>query len=318
MKKNVITQPLLMNCKCNYSHMILGTYNLVFSCQFQKKYNKQFSYPIILRGNLKEKGSRFILKMGDLYLFYEISDIIITDYYAIFKFHVYKSIPETFEFDHFVEVRYENENEFTLFIVYSVQDKYLTHDDIILSMKNRKEIYINIENSLKQFELLKMASVHQVINCKIELIWDIIRNMKILNKYNHLLAEQIEYKGKLLNKDKIIKLIDKSSKTSYELIAKVKNCMIKKSKIEKEFNIQIIASKDKNSFPFYSLKKIIIQAYEYEERCSIYLLFFFRDILSKDKFYIINKEKNIELIKFKNIVENYNKSKINKKELDKS
>ena len=318
MEKNVISQPLLMNCKCNYSHMILGTYNLVFSCQFQKKYNKQFSYPIILRGNLKEKGSRFILKMGDLYLFYEISDIIITDYYAIFKFHVYKSIPETFEFDHFVEVRYENENEFTLFIVHSVQDKYLTHDDIILSMKNRKEIYINIENSLKQFELLKMASVHQVINCKIELIWDIIRNMKILNKYNHLLAEQIEYKGKLLNKDKIIKLIDKSSKTSYELIAKVKNCMIKKSKIEKEYNIQIIASKDKNSFPFYSHKKIIIQAYEYEERCSIYLLFFFRDILSKDKFYIINKEKNIELIKFKNIVENYNKSKINKKELDKS
>ena len=37
--------------------------------------------------------------------------------------------------------------------------------------------------------------------------------------------------------------------------------------------------------------------------------FFFKDILSKDKFSIFNKEKNIELIKFKNIVENYNKSK---------
>ena len=40
-----------------------------------------------------------------------------------------------------------------------------------------------------------------------------------------------------------------------------------------------------------------------------YILFFFKDILSKDKFSIFNKEKNIELIKFKNIVENYNKSK---------
>jgi len=317
MKKNVISQPLLMNCKCNYSHMILGTYNLVFSCQFQKKYNKEFSYPIILRGNLKEKGSRFILKMGELYIFYEISDIIITDYYAIFKFHVYKTIPETFEFDHFVEVRYENENEFTLFIVHSVQDKYLTQDDILLSLKNRKEIYINIENSLRQFELLKMASVHQIINCKIELIWDIIRNMKILNKYNHLLADQIEYNGKLLKKDKIIKLIDKNNKTSYELIAKVKNCEIKKSKIEKEFGIQIIASKDKNSFAFNFLKKIIIHVYEYEEKCTFHLLFFFRDILSKDKFFIINKEKNLELIKFKNIVENYRESKLNKNELEK-
>ena len=141
--------------------------------------------------------------------------------------------------------------------------------------------------------------------------------MKILNKYNHLLAEQIEYSGKLLKKDKIIKLIDKNNKTSYELIAKVKNCTIKKSKIEKEFNIQIIASKDKNSFAFHFLKKIIIQVYEYEEKCSIHLLFFFRDILSKDKFSIINKEKNLELIKFKNIIENYNKRKININELDK-
>ena len=107
MKKNVISQPLLMNCKCNYSHMILGTYNLVFSCQFQKKYNNQFSYPVIIRGNMKEKGSRFMLKIEDLdiYIFYEISDIIITDYYAFFKYHIYKTIPETFEYDHFVEMR---------------------------------------------------------------------------------------------------------------------------------------------------------------------------------------------------------------------
>ena len=209
-------------------------------------------------------------------------------------------------------MRYENENEFTLFIVHSVQDKYLTQDDILLSLKNRKEIYINIENSLRQFELLRMASVHQLINCKIELIWDIIRNMKILNKYNHLLAEQIEYSGKLLKKDKIIKLIDKNNKTSYELIGKVKNCTIKKSKIEKEFNIQIIASKDKNSFAFHFLKKIIIQVYEYEEKCSMHLLFFFRDnnIIMKSLKNLINY-----VIKFKNIVENYSKNKLNNNEL---
>ena len=133
MKKDEISQPLIMNCKCHFTHMILGTYNLVLSCQFQKKYNNFFSYPIVIRGNLKEKGSRFMLKMEDLdlYIFYEISDIIITDYYAIFKFHVYKTIPETFEFDHFVEIRYENEDEFTLFIVHSIQDKYLSQEDIL-------------------------------------------------------------------------------------------------------------------------------------------------------------------------------------------
>ena len=312
MKKNEISQPLIMDCKCHFSHMVLGTYNIALSCQFQKKYNNQFSYPIVIRGNLKEKGSRFILKMDDLdlYLFYEISDIIITDYYAIFKYHVYKTIPETFEFDHFVEMRYENEDEFTLFIGNSVEDKYMTKQDILSAIKRRKEIYINIENSLRQFKLLKIASIHQTINCKIELIWDIIRNMKMIHKYSHLLADQVEYNGNLLKKGKIIKLIEtnNNNKTSLETLAKVKYFTKKKSKIEKEFNIQISVAKDNNNISSYPLKKIIITVYEYEGKCSVYFLFFFKDILSKDKFSLFNNEKNNELMKFKKIIENYKTS----------
>ena len=309
MKKDEISQPLIMNCKSHFSHMILGTYNLVLSCQFQKKYNNQMSYPIVIRGNLKEKGSRFMLKIEDLdlYIFYEISDIIITDYYAIFKFHVYKTIPETFEFDHFVEIRYENEDEFTLFIVHSVQGKYLSQEDILQAIQRRKEIYINIENSLREFKLLKIISVYQVINCKIELIWDIIRNLKMIHKYTHLLADQIEYEGNILTKGMIIKLIKKNNnnKIDFETKAKIKYLTMKKSKIEKEFNIQISLGKDKNTI----LKKIIITVYEYEGKCSVYLLFFFKSILRRDKFTNILNKKNNELMKFKKIVENYNKSK---------
>ena len=312
MKKNEISQPLIMDCKCNFSHMILGTYNLVLSCQFQKKYNNQFSYPVIIRGNMKEKGSRFMLKIEDLdiYIFYEISDIIITDYYAFFKYHIYKTIPETFEYDHFVEMRYENEDEFTLFIGLLFQDKYITQEDLLRAMKQRKEIYTNIENSLRQFKLLKIASIHQTMDCKIELIWDIIRNMKMIHKYNHLLADQVEYSGNIISKDKIIKLINKNDdncKVSFELIAKVKKCAIKKSKIGKEFNIEISVNKNTNTIPYYPIKKIIITVYEYEKKCSMYILFIFKDILNKDIFSIFNKEKNIELIRFKNIIENYSK-----------
>jgi len=312
MKKNEISQPLIMDCKCNFSHMILGTYNLVLSCQFQKKYNNQFSYPVIIRGNMKEKGSRFMLKIEDLdiYIFYEISEIIITDYYAFFKYHIYKTIPETFEYDHFVEMRYENEDEFTLFIGLLFQDKYITQEDLLRAMKQRKEIYTNIENSLRQFKLLKIASIHQTMDCKIELIWDIIRNMKMIHKYNHLLADQVEYSGNIISKDKIIKLINKNDdncKVSFELIAKVKKCAIKKSKIGKEFNVEISVNKNTNTIPYYPIKKIIITVYEYEKKCSMYILFIFKDILNKDIFSIFNKEKNIELMRFKNIIENYSK-----------
>ena len=312
MKKNEISQPLIMDCKCNFSHMILGTYNLVLSCQFQKKYNNQFSYPVIIRGNMKEKGSRFMLKIEDLdiYIFYEISDIIITDYYAFFKYHIYKTIPETFEYDQFVEMRYENEDEFTLFIGLLFQDKYITQEDLLRAMKQRKEIYTNIENSLRQFKLLKIASIHQTMDCKIELIWDIIRNMKMIHKYNNLLADQVEYSGNIISKDKIIKLINKnddSGKVAFELIAKVKKCAFKKSKIGKEFNVEILVNKNSITIPYCPIKKIIITVYEYEKKCSMYILFIFKDILNKDIFSIFNKEKNIELMRFKNIIENYSK-----------
>jgi len=312
MKKNEISQPLIMNCKCNFSHMVLGTYNMAISCQFQRNFYSYLSYPIIIKGNLKEKGCRFILKREDLdiYMFYEITDIIITDYYTLFKFHVYKTIPETFEFDHFLEIRYVNEDQFTLFVVYVAQNKYLSEKEISETVKVRKEVYNNIIKSLEKFNILKIASVYQSINCKIELIWDIIRNMKMIHKYSHFLADQVEYNGNILKKGLIIKFIEKNKnndKTVYTTIAKVKKCSMKKGIIEKECNIQILFTKDNKFLSLSSpAKKIIITIYEYENKCSIYILFFFKDNLNKDQYTNFVHRKNNELIKFKNIVENYN------------
>jgi len=82
MKSNEIYQSLIIHCKCNFLHMIFGTYHMALSCHFQREYCKNLSYPIILEGNMKEKGSKFIIKRSDLNLctFYEITDLIVTDY----------------------------------------------------------------------------------------------------------------------------------------------------------------------------------------------------------------------------------------------
>ena len=70
--------------------MVFGTYNLAYSCHFQREYCKNLSYPFILEGNMKEKGSKFIIKRPNLnlYTFYEIMDLIMIVYYALFKFHI--------------------------------------------------------------------------------------------------------------------------------------------------------------------------------------------------------------------------------------
>ena len=146
MKTNETSQSLMIHCRCNFSHMILGTYNMVLSCQFQREYCKNLSYPMIIKGNLKEKGSKFLIKRPDLnlYLFYEINELIITDYYASFKYHVYKTIPETYEYDYILEIRYVNEDQCDYFFVLFLIIDFIYQKRNYTKNSNLKKTYIKI------------------------------------------------------------------------------------------------------------------------------------------------------------------------------
>ena len=95
MKRNETSQGLIMRCKCLFSHMIWVTYNPVLSCHFQKINKLRITYPIIIEGELNKIGAKFILRRPDLGLdlFYELCEMVLTDYYLLFKYHIYKTIP---------------------------------------------------------------------------------------------------------------------------------------------------------------------------------------------------------------------------------
>ena len=310
MKKNETHQTLIIHFRCNFSHMIMGTYNMVLSCHFQREYCKGISYPVIIKGNLKEKGTKFFIKRNDLhlYVFYEITELIITDYYAYFKYHIYKTIPETSEYDYILEVRYVNEDQCDFFICFAYDHKfYLSEKEIHEEIQFRKNLFKNIERTLRNFEILKISTIYTTINCSIELIFDVLKNMKMINKYSKLLANDINYEGKTIKKDIIIHLIDFVGKSKCESIAKVNKCSINKKKIFKKVIIELLFKNEKKSLPYSSKNKIIIVIYEYNGFCSIYILYFFNNIQkNKENFLNFTKNKNNELLKFKKIIENYN------------
>ena len=312
MKKNETHQTLIIHCRCNFSHMIMGTYNMVLSCHFQREYCPGLSYPVIIKGNLKEKGTKFFVKRYDLnlYLFYEITELIITDYYAYFKYHIYKTVPETSEYDYILEVRYINEDQCDFFVCFSYDHKfYLSEKEIHEEIQFRKNLYKNIEKSLRNFEILKISTVYTTINSSIELIFDVLKNMKMINKYSRLLANEINYEGKIIKKDTIIHLIDFVGKSKYESIAKVNKCTIVQTKLAKKCIIELLFKNDKKSLSYFSKTKIIIVIYEYNGFCSIYILYFFYNIQrNKENFLKFTKIKNNELLKFKKIIENYNQT----------
>ena len=76
--------------------------------------------------------------------------------------------------------------------------------------------------------------------------------------------------------------------------------------LTKEGIIELLFQKPEDNNSPFAKTKIILRIYEYNGKCSLYLLFYF---LNAQRLYTLEKftrRKNKELKIFKNMVENYN------------
>lgn len=315
MEKIKTINSLAMHYSCNYSHLIKITVSKIYGCHLFRdlRVYKDLTYPILIEGDLKRKGAKFIVRRPDLgvIIFYKVIESVVTDYYSNFKFHIYKTIPETFEYIHQVEVRYVNEDECFIKSTLFYKDNMVFSDKSIKSLiLFEKTIYKSIENSLRKFIIFKLSMVYTVINRNIEIIWDILRNLKLVNKYTHLLCDKINYKGNAIDKNSIIELVKVRNKENIKSIAKINECKFKTFGLIKEFIIEFLfhKEKDKNKIEPFSERKIIIRAYEYNGKCTMYLFYYFFNIHQYTDLENFNKKKSQELEKFKNIIEHYNNS----------
>ena len=245
-------------------------------------------------------------------MFYELVDMVITDYYSKFRYHIYKTIPDTFEYIHQVEFYYINENKclFSSFLIYN--NKIIFSDDEFKNIiQFGKHLYENIEYSFRKLTVVKMSTPYVVINCEIELIWKIIRNMKMIHKYAHLLTDKINYDGEIVKKDTIIELINIKGKKKYKSFAKVNKCKMDKFELSKECIIELLFPNDKEIDNPLSETKIEIRINEYYGKCSMYILYFFNKSQHYEIIEEFTKTKIIELNKFKEIVEKYKESNLN-------
>ena len=316
MNKNETAQSLLLRCKCKYKDFVLGLYNIPFSCHLYRtcQVYKHLSYPFIIKGDLHNKGSKFILKRPDLgvIMFYEILEKIVTDYFSKFRYYIYKTIPDTFQYIQNIEIKYINEDECLLssFLIYN-NEIIFSEKDIKEVIRFKRNIFKTIEHSLREDIILKVSISNVFIKGNIELIWKIIRNLKMVHKYAHFLCDKVNYNGQIIKKDDIIQLIKYVGKKIIKSYVKVNRCKMVKMNSTKECVIELLfqkeKEKDKNNklLDPFSETKIIIRIYDYNGQCTMHILYFFfhaHDYMIIEKF---TKKKNQELIKFKNMIENY-------------
>jgi len=314
MKKNETAQSLLLRCNCKYNDFVLGMHNITFSCHLYRtcQIYKHLSYPFIIKGDLRTIGSKFILKRPDLgvIMFYKILESTVTDYFSIFRYHIYKTIPDTFEYIQHMEIRYINEDECLLisFLIYN-NEIIFSEKDIKEVVRLKRSIFRTIEHSLREDIILKVSIANVFIQGKIKFIWDIIRNLKMIHKYARFLCDKVNYNGQIIKKDDIIQLIKYVGKNTIISNAKVNKCKMIKMNSTKECVIEFLFQKEKdlnkNMIDPFSETKIIIRIYEYNGLCTMHILYFFfhtHDYMNIEKF---TKRKNQELIKFKYMIENY-------------
>jgi hypothetical protein len=310
MKKEEIANSILMRFNCKYNHFVLGTSNIVFSVHLYRDFKgyKNLSYPFVLEGDLKMKGTKFMLRRPDLGLiaFYELKELLITDYYSRFEFYIYKTIPETFNYTHLVEARYINEDQCDIRSSIIYDNKiFLSENEFNSTLIFINNVYKSIEASLRHFSIFKLSAPNIMINTKIELIWNILRNMKLIHKYVNLLGHKINYKGNILKKKDIIEIFNINKDKECKTMAKVIKCKYNKNGLTKECIIEIVLKKENNPF---SLNTITFLVYEFNNKCSLYILYKFLNIIDNNFSQKFTKRKNNELVKFKCIVEKYKES----------
>lgn len=316
MKKNEAAQSLLLHYQCNYNHFIRGNYDAALSCHLYREFKdyRKLSYPFIIKGDLKKKGTQFMLRRPDLgvLMFYEVMEALITDYYSRFKYNIYKTIPETFKYVHIVEIRYINEDQCDIRSSLVYDNKiFLSETEFQNAIRLQLNVFKSIELCLRKFTIPKLSLVSTVINCKIELIWNILKNLKMIHKYCILLDDKINYKGNVLQKDDIVELINIRGKNKIKSIAKVNKLKLSKMDLTKEGIIELLFQKVEQHKYQFAKTKIIFRIYEFEGKCSMYILFFFLNNQSSPDLENYTRKKNKELRIFKEIVENYNENNKN-------
>lgn len=307
MDPNKSSRAFFTMCKADYSSMVMGLFNAVYTCHFRRENNNEKNYPFIIRGKLSRRGDKFVIKRNDvnLIMFVELKEFLFTDYFSRIDFYVYKTIPQTYRYNYIIDVHYNCFDDCVLYssLIYDKQISLLD-DDKKNEMLQKNFIFNGIEKSISDNEMSKIIIVNELINCNIDLLWAVLLNMKILHKYTKLLADKIDYKGNIIKQDMIIQLMKRNKSNTIKYDAVVAKCLL----FLKEADIEIVINRKSILNDYFVANRFFFKIYEYDNKCTIYVFFFLNNIHSCNQRKSFEIKKEIELRLIKKMIEHYNEN----------
>ncbi len=292
-----IKQNIILTFNVDYDKIVKYIQNIVYLAYLMRIENKSLvRYPNILKDNINQEENEFILRMEEVDVYFKVTSNLVTDYFSYLEWFAYKTEPKSYEYYYTTQVYKTSPTSILLISNFKYsKDINIPIECINRERKRRINIYLNLTKNINQKEMEKLNVEYICINSSIELLWNILLNFKLVQKYVHFLGDRIEYNGKFLKKNLKINVYLNNKLLKFI----VNKCSLEFGEGKIEFLIENIFD-----------QKIILLLIGNEEKSVLYIFNVLKySISEKDSLNLSNKKKGL-LKKFKLIVENF----INQKE----
>ena len=304
MEQAVFKQALSIPIHAPYLDILSIVKRIVESTYFLRFISPSLSkYPVFINElDQCDIGTEFSLFFENrINIYFRLVELVETDYWAHIEYLAYRTYPNTFTYSFVLNVHYISPSICIVFSSFTYPKSVnLPIEARRKEQERRVRMFRNVERMVMNKEHTKFNIEYVLIKAKMNLVWELMLNMKSFNRLVKLLSDDIEYEGKELEKGKRVRLVYNIGKRT--LIQEVEVSKVNESENECEIEFYL-KENEKESIPEQKISLLIYKGEN--DHCVLYMFNIFNmNIDEKLQREMSNKKKNM-LNKIKKIVESY-------------
>lgn len=311
MEQAVFKQALSLPMHAPYLNVVSIVKRIVESTHCLRFISPTLSkYPVFINElDQCDIGTEFSLFFENrITIYFRLIELVETDYWTHIEYLAYRTFPNTFSYSFVLNVHYVSASICVVFSSFTYpKNVNLPIEARRKEQDRRVKMFRNVERIVINKEYTKFNIAYVLIKAKMNIVWELMLNMKSFNKLVKVLSDDIEYEGRALEKGKTVMLVYNIGKRT--LRQKVEVSKLNESESECEIEFYLKENEDEE----IPEQRISLLLYKGEnEHCVLYMFNIFNmsidDKLQKE---MSVKKKNM-LNKIKKIIESYvniNKSK---------
>ena len=178
--------------------------NIVHFAHFLRLCDESLSkYPIFKSNTTHwEIGTEFSLLVEDrIQIHFRLKTLVETDYYTHVEYFAYKTDPESFQYSFVMNAHYLTQGTCLLITNYMYPNTVnLPSTNQTKEAQRRRKLYRNMEYKIMRGFYQRFNVEYININCSMQFLWELILNLKSLQKFVHILGNKVDYEGKVISK----------------------------------------------------------------------------------------------------------------------